>query len=75
MQDLAGIGHRWLAEVELPAHEREQVDSNLRLHDALDVEIELVERGLAEQVLADPDVRRLMTIPASARSPRWRWSR
>ena len=56
-------GRRWLAEVELPVHEREQVDSDLRLHDALDHEVELVERQLAEQALARPDVRRLMTIP------------
>ena len=56
-------GRRWLAEVQLPEHEREQVDSNLRLHDALDREVELVERQLAEQALARPDVRRLMTIP------------
>ena len=56
-------GRRWLAEVKLPVHEREAVDSNLRLHDALDGEVELVERGLAEQALADPRVRRLMTIP------------
>ena len=39
-------GRQWLAEVQLPAHEREQVDSNLRLHDALDGEVELVERQL-----------------------------
>src|SRR5215212_1302334 len=32
-------GRRWLAEVELLVHEREQVDSDLRLHDALDHEI------------------------------------
>jgi transposase len=56
-------GRRWLADVELPAHEREQVDSDLRLHDALDVEVELVERQLAEQALARRDVRHLMTIP------------
>jgi len=56
-------GRRWLAEVVLPAHEREAVDSNLRLHDALDGEVELVERGLAEQALADPKVRRLITVP------------
>jgi transposase len=56
-------GRRWLADLDLPAHEREQVDSNLCLHDALDVEIELVERQLAEQALARGDVRRLMTIP------------
>jgi transposase len=56
-------GRRWLADVELPVHEREQVDSNLRLHDVLDGEIELVERQLAAQALARGDVRRLMTIP------------
>jgi transposase len=64
MTDVFGKGgRRWLAQVELPTHEREQVDSDLRLHDALDREIELVERGLAAQALADPRVRRLMTIP------------
>ncbi|MFL5864948.1 MAG: IS110 family transposase [Solirubrobacteraceae bacterium] len=56
-------GRRWLGDVALPEHEREQVDSNLRLHDMLDSEIELVERSLAEQALARSDVRRLMTIP------------
>jgi transposase len=56
-------GRRWLTDVQLPVHEREQVDSNLRLHDALDVEIELVERQLAEQALTRSDVRHLMTIP------------
>jgi transposase len=56
-------GRRWLAGVALPVHEREQVDSNLRLHDALDVEVQLVERQLAEQALARDDVRHLMTIP------------
>ena len=47
-------GRRWLDEVRLPEHEREQVDSDLRLHDALNSEIELVERQLAEQALAPP---------------------
>jgi transposase len=64
MTDVFGQGGRvWLASVQLPAHEREQVDSNLRMHDVLDGEIELVERGLAAQALAAPSVRRLMTIP------------
>ena len=56
-------GRRWLGQIELPEHEREQVDSDLRLHDALDQEIEIIERQLAKQALADPRVRRLMTIP------------
>jgi transposase len=56
-------GRGLLAEVELAAHEREQVDSALRLHDALDHEIGLAERPLAEHALGDENVRRLMTIP------------
>jgi transposase len=56
-------GRRWLIEVELPGHEREQVDRHLRLHDALDSELEAVDRQLAERALHDPEVRRLMTIP------------
>jgi len=52
-----------LAEVELAAHERDQIDSALRLHDALDQEIGLAERPLAEHALGNEDVRRLMTIP------------
>jgi len=64
--DLFGLGgRRWLAEIELPEHEREQVESELRLHDALDSEVKLVDRQLAKRALADADVRRLMTIPAS----------
>jgi transposase len=56
-------GRRWLADVALPAHEREQVDSNLRLHDTLDAEVELAERQLAEHALNSGEVLRLMTIP------------
>jgi transposase len=56
-------GRRLLAAVELPGHEREQIESALRLHDALDREIELAERVLADQALSSPAVRRLMTIP------------
>jgi len=56
-------GRRALGEVALPGHEREQVDSALRLHDALDTEIKLAERTLAERALADSDVRLLMSIP------------
>jgi transposase len=56
-------GRRWLVGLELPAHEREQVESNLRLHDALDSELTRVDGQLAQRALADPEVRRLMTIP------------
>jgi hypothetical protein len=50
VSDLFGQkGRRWLAGVELPAHEREQVDSNLRLHDALDAELEALDGQLAQR--------------------------
>ncbi|MCA1678625.1 MAG: IS110 family transposase, partial [Actinobacteria bacterium] len=64
MTDVFGVaGRAWLVAVKLVVHEREAVDSNLRLHDALNAEIELIEHQLAGQALARADVRRLMTIP------------
>ncbi len=56
-------GVRWLRAVELPADERVQLDSALRLLEALAAEITAVERELIELALADPRVRRLITIP------------
>ena len=56
-------GRRLLDAVALPEHEREQVDSGLRLHDAVQGEIDEVERRLAREALASDQVRRLMTIP------------
>ncbi len=56
-------GRRWLAELVLPVYAREQVDSNLRLHDALSSEVVRAERQLAGEALASPQVRRLMTVP------------
>jgi transposase len=49
MSDVFGQGARaWLADVVLADHEREQVDSDLRLHDALNHEIELAVRCVCE---------------------------
>jgi hypothetical protein len=56
-------GRRELAEVRLPVDEREQLESTLRLHDAIDAELVDVERGLSRQALESPGVRRLITIP------------
>jgi transposase len=56
-------GRRQLAEVRLPVDEREQLDSTLRLHDAIDAELVEVERGLSREALDSPGVRRLITIP------------
>ncbi len=64
MSDLFGArGRRWLAEQVLPADEQETVAACLRQIEFLDREIALVERALAEQVLASEEMRRLLTLP------------
>jgi transposase len=62
--DLFGVkGRRWLAGLELPLEERESVDAGIRQVEFLDCEIAAVERLVAQQALAWPDIRRLMTVP------------
>jgi transposase len=62
--DLFGVkGRRWLAGLELPLEERESVDAGIRHIDFLDSEVAAVERLIAQQALAWPEIRRLMTVP------------
>lgn len=62
-RDLFGrAGRHWLDEQSLAQDERASVDGALRLHDALEAEIALVDRGLATTALADQDAQRLCTI-------------
>jgi transposase len=64
VSDLFGLaGRRWLAELELPADERETVDACLRQIDFLEQELAEVERAIAADALVSPEVRRLMTVP------------
>ncbi|WP_246496261.1 IS110 family transposase [Miltoncostaea marina] len=58
-------GRRWLAEVSasLPAHERRTLEGLLREIDFVSAELRAIEADLARAVVADPRVRRLMTIP------------
>jgi transposase len=64
LADLFGVrGRRWLAEVELPVEERESVDARLRQIAFLNTEIKAVEKLIAQQALAWPEIRRLMTVP------------
>jgi transposase len=56
-------GRVWLAEQELPIDERLTLDGALRQLDFLGEELAGVDRVIAEQVVDDRDVRRLMTIP------------
>jgi transposase len=64
VSDLFGTrGRRWLAAQVLPADEQETVAACLRQIEFLDGEIALLERALAEQVLASAEMRRLLTLP------------
>ena len=76
VSDLFGVrGRRWLAGQDLPADEQETITACLRQIEFLDGEIALIERTLAEQVLASAQMRRLLTLPGlnfvtAAGSPR-----
>ena len=54
-------GRRWLAELELPAAERETVDSALRQLDFCEPEIAAIEQVVAAEALGSEEIRRLMT--------------
>jgi transposase len=61
--DLFGAkGRQWLAGLELPVEERESVDAGLRQIAFIDTEIAAVDRPIAQQALAWPEIRRLMTV-------------
>jgi transposase len=62
--ELFGVkGRRWLAGLELPVEERESVEAGIRHVEFLDAEIAAVKRLIAQQALAWPEIRRLMTVP------------
>jgi transposase len=64
VSDLFGVaGRRWLEGLELPAEERETVDACLRQIDFLEGELAEVERVIANDALASPEIRRLMSVP------------
>lgn len=56
-------GRAWIAEQTLPIDERLTVDGCLRQLDFLGDELAQIDAVIAQQVLGDDDVRRLMTIP------------
>ena len=64
VSDLFGVkGRDWLRGLELPDVEDETVKAGLRHIEFLDTEIEQVERLIAKEALASPQVKRLMTVP------------
>jgi transposase len=56
-------GREWLAGLELPVDERLTLDGCLRQVDFLDGEVAAIDREIARQALAWPEVLRLMTVP------------
>ncbi|MBA3314423.1 MAG: IS110 family transposase [Planctomycetota bacterium] len=56
-------GRQWLADCDLPAYERALVESDLRLIEAVDQEIDRLEQQLQQEAWNAPRVRLLMTIP------------
>src|SRR5689334_12643204 len=62
--DLLGPkGRAWLLAQSLPADEDDAVARHVREHDRLSEDLRVVERELARDALASPDVKRLVTIP------------
>lgn len=62
--DLFGkAGREWLRTLAVPEDERAAVEATLRVHDAIEEEIALLDRRLAAVALADERVERLMTLP------------
>jgi hypothetical protein len=56
-------GCQWLAHLNLPPADREQLDSTLRQLDCIEAEVARADQLIAETTLGDPRIRRLMTIP------------
>jgi transposase len=56
-------GREWLAGLQLPVDERLTLEGCLRQVDFLDGEIAAIDREIAKQALAWPEVLRLMTVP------------
>lgn len=58
-----GVGRRWLTQQVLPADEQRSVDALLRQLDFHGEELAAVERDIAIDVVDDPVIARLMTVP------------
>jgi transposase len=62
--DLFGSrGRAWLGGQTLPHDELDAVERHLREYDRLGEDLRVVERELAQSALANPDIKRLMTVP------------
>ena len=57
-----GVGRRWLVRQPLPADETEAVARHLRELDRLAEDLQVLDREVAQEVIEDGSVKRLMTI-------------
>jgi transposase len=57
-----GVGRRWLARQPLPADESQAIERHVRELDRLADDLQSLDREIAQEVLDDGAVRRLMTI-------------
>jgi hypothetical protein len=64
-----------LAQIDLRRDERLTLDGALRQLDFLGAELDAIDRMIAEDVVGDPEVRRLMTIPGVDAVTAMTWSR
>ena len=56
------LGRSWLGRQELPVDERAAIERHLRELDRLGEDLELLDREIAERVIEDPSVKRLLTV-------------
>lgn len=56
-------GEKWLADCDLPTDARTLIESDLRLIESVDKELEALEQRLREEAWRVPRVRLLMTVP------------
>jgi transposase len=64
VSDLFGkAGRQWMATLVLPVDEQHTLAGCLRQDDFLSEELSVIDRAIAERVLASHDMRRLLTIP------------
>lgn len=62
--NLVGIsGRRWIAKQVVPEDERDAITRHLAQIDMIEASLKTVEADIARQAMADPVMRRLMTLP------------
>lgn len=56
-------GRKWIAGKPVPADERDAIDQHLAQIDLIEASVKTVEAAIAGEAIAEPIIRRLMTLP------------